>query len=206
MKERFAELKKLPQEPAARVMSGVNYKLEARLDLPASASVQEVLEALAAKDAWVDMLKLLSAALPARESVWWACLAARDIVGPGADDATACLKAAEAWVFKPDDKNRQAVRASLDNVYVDDDTTLCATAAMYAPGDMGPGDLAEFPAPQGAVEACVFGMVIEAVGAAEDFDGHMQHVIDRALDIARGGNGQIEALASTSGETAEEGA
>ncbi|WP_095587981.1 DUF6931 family protein [Actibacterium ureilyticum] len=205
MTERFADLKKIPPEPAARVMSGVNYKLKTRLDLPASATVPEVLTALAEKEAWIDVLKLLSAALPPRECVWWACLAARDIVGEGPENATPCLKAAEAWVFKPDDKNRQAVRASLDNVYVDDDTSLCATAAMYAPGDMGPGDLADFPAPQGAVEACVFGMVIEAVGAADDFDGHMQVVIDRALDIARGGNGQVEALASSPTDKQEEG-
>lgn len=205
MSERFADLKKIPSEPATRVMSGVNYKLETRLELPASASVEDVLVALAEQEAWIDMLKLLAAALPPRECVWWACLAARDIVGEGPDNATPCLKAAEAWVFKPDDKNRQAVRASLDNVYVDDDTSLCATAAMYAPGDMGPGDLAEYPAPLGAVEACAFGMVIEAVGAADDFDAHMQHVIDRALDIARGGNGQLEALASDPSDKQQEG-
>ncbi len=191
--QRFADLKKIPDAPAARMLAEVNAALETQVDAPASASVETVLNKLAAQDAWVDVLRLLSIAMPAREGVWWACIAARDVVGEGEENATHCLKASEAWVFKPDEKNREAARVSLDNVYVDDDTNLVATAVMYAPGNMGPGDMAQYPAPAGAVSSCVFGMNMISLGAAEDFETHMQLLIDRAVDIARGGNGKIEA-------------
>lgn len=190
---RFKDLKKIPQEPAARMLASVNAQLKTPVDAPASAPVAVVLEKLAAQEAWTDILRLLAIALPPREAVWWACIAARDITGEGDEKATHCLQASEAWVFKPDEKNREAARASLDNVYVDDDTNLVATAVLYAPGNMGPGDLAQFPAPAGAVSSCVFGMNMVSLGEAEDFFGHMQLLIDRALDIARGGSGKIEA-------------
>jgi hypothetical protein len=188
---RFAELKKIPQEPAARMLASVNAKLKTPVDVPASASVEAVLEKLAEKNAWVDVLRLLSIAMPPREGVWWACIAARDVVGEGDENATHCLKASEAWVFKPDEKNREAARVSLDNVYVDDDTNLVATAVMYAPGNMGPGDMSKYPAPAGAVSSCVFGMNMISLGEAEDFDTHLQLLIDRALDISRGGSGKV---------------
>lgn len=207
MTNRFSDLKKIPAEPAARIMSRVNFMLDTPLDLPAKAGVPDVLEVLARKEAWIDVIKLLAVALPPREAIWWACMAARDLTGEAAGKATPCLKAAEAWVFKPDDHHREAARAALDNVYVDDSTELCATAAMYAAGNMGPGDLRDQPAPAGVVEACVFGMVMESAGAAADFDAHVQLLIDRGLDIARGGNGQVKPLASSSdGHKAKEGA
>ena len=201
--ERFAGLKKIPDAPAARMLAEVNAALETQVDAPASASVETVLAKLAEQSAWVDVLRLLAIAMPAREGVWWACIAARDVVGEGDENTTHCLKASEAWVFKPDEKNREAARVSLDNVYVDDDTNLVATAVMYAPGNMGPGDMAKYPAPAGAVSSCVFGMNMIALGAAEDFEGHMQLLIDRALDIARGGNGKIEAKAKTESKEEE---
>lgn len=192
MSSRFADLKKVPNQPARRALAMVHAKLSTPIDAPASASVEVVLEELAQKNAWVDVLRLLSIVLPAREAVWWSCIAARDIVGQGEQNATHCLRAAEAWVFKPTSENREAARVSLDNVYIDDDTALCATAALYAPGDMGPGDMANYPAPAGAVSSCAFGMNMISLAAADDFDGQLQLLIDRALDIGRGGNGQVK--------------
>ena len=202
MSERFADLKKIPKEPVARMLARVHVKLATPVSAPVSALIEVVLAELAEKEAWVDVLKLLAIALPPREAVWWACIAARDVVGQGKKDTTPCLKASEAWVFDPTEENREAARVSLDNVYIDDDTELCATAAMYAPGNMGPGDLAEYPAPAGAVSSCAFGMNMVSLSAAADFDAHLQLLIDRALDIARGGNGQL-ADAKAAAEAAE---
>lgn len=190
MSDRFTGLKKIPAEPAARMLAGVHTKLATVIDAPAATPVEEYLGLLADKEAWVDVLRMLSIALPPREAVWWACIAAHDIGDP--KKPTPCVKAAEAWVFDPSDENRETVRASLENVYVDDDTDLVATAAMYAPGNMGPGDLAEIPAPAGAVSSCVFGMNMLSLSHADNFDVQMQLLIDRALDIARGGYGRIE--------------
>jgi hypothetical protein len=188
MSDRFAGLKKVPNEPAARILATKTTKLDTWLDAPASASVEVVLAELAEKKAWVDLLRLLSAALPDREAVWWACLAARDITG---EAATPCLKASEAWVFKPTEANREKVQLALDVADMDDDTVLVATAALYAPGDMGPGDMAEHPAPPVAVSACAFAMNMTTLGVVEDPLLHLQWLIDRGVDIARGGNGKV---------------
>ena len=189
MSERFKDLKKVPKEPAARLLAAKATKLETGLDAPASAPVEVVLAELEEKKAWVDLMRLLSVALPEREAVWWACIAARDIVG---EEATPCLKAAEAWVFEPNDKNRGNVQTALDVADMDDDTALAATAALYAPGNMGPGEMAEHPAPPAAVSACAFGMNMTTLGVVEDPLLHLQWLIDRAVDIARGGNGKVE--------------
>lgn len=203
MSEQFAELRKIPDEPVSRMLARVNATLSVAVDAPASAKTDVVLAKLAEKEAWVDIVRLLAIALPPREAIWWGCLAARDIVGEDAKDVPQCLGTSEAWVFKPNEANREAARASLDNVYVDDDTNLLATAVLYAPGNMGPGDMAKYPAPAGAVSSCVFGMNMVSLGEAEDFNGHMQLLIARAVDIARGGNGRVpppEAPAETATE------
>jgi len=190
--ERFADLTKLPRQPAARLLALANAKLQTPLDSPASAPVEAVLAELEGKGALIDMLRLMSVALPARERVWWACLAARDTLAEGAP-VPPSLKAAEAWVFKPTDENRAAALAALEIAEIEDDTVHCATAVQFADGTLGPGELAEHQGPPGASETCAFAMNLVALGTREaDFDAYCAHLVDRALDIARGGSGRIE--------------
>lgn len=168
-----------------------NTKLATRLKSPVSAEVSDVLAELAKADAYVDMLRMISVALPPRERTWWACLAGRDILGAAPERVPATLVAAENWVRKPTDAARAAVRATLDTVEVDDDTSLCATAAMFADGTLGPGELAHHPAPPGASQAAALAMNLIAISANKgDFAAEANRLIDRALDIARGGNGK----------------
>ena len=189
---RFADLKKVPRQPAARLLALANARLNTPLTAPASAPVETVLAELAEKGAVVDMLRLLSVALPPRERVWWSCLAARDVLGPGAEP-TPPLKAAEAWVFKPGEETREAARAALELAEVDDDTVHCATGVLYCDGTLGPGALAEHAAPPGAAETCAFAMNVIALGSRPDaFPDFGQLLVDRALDIARGGSGRIQ--------------
>lgn len=188
MSDRFQGLKKIPAQPAARLLAVANTKLQTEIESPASASVSAVMDELAAKEALPDMVRLMSVALPPREAVWWACVAARDLVG---DEVTPCLKAAEDWVFSPTDEKRRAVQVALEAAEMDDDTTLVATAALYAPGDLGPGEMAEHPAPPGAVSSCAFGQNLMTLGTAEDPILQLHWLIDRAVDIARGGNGKV---------------
>lgn len=191
MSDRFADLKKIPDQPAVRFLAAANAKLETELAAPASASVTEVLQELAEADAWVDIMRLLSTAMPSRECVWWACLAGRNVMSK--DKGSPCLKAAEAWVFDPTDENREKLQIALENADIDDDAALCATAAFYAPGTMGLGELAEMPAPAGAVSSTCFGMNLLALETLNlTIEEAADHLIDRALDIARGGNGEIK--------------
>ncbi|MCC0046494.1 MAG: hypothetical protein H6904_03780 [Rhodobacteraceae bacterium] len=197
MSERFADLKKIPKEPAARMLAMANAKLKTKLALPVSAPVQTVLEALEAEGATVDILRLFSVALPARERVWWACLAARDYIGEAPENNTPSLAAAEAWVFKPNEENCERARATLDTAEVDDDTVHCANAVVFADGTLGPGELKHHPGPVGASEVSAFAMNIVALGKHADMiEKYGQRLIDRAVDIARGGSGRVAAAAA----------
>ena len=200
MSARFADLKKVPKDPAARMLALANTKLQTRIKSPASAGVSDVLTELATVDAYVDMLRLISVALPPRERTWWACLAGRDVLGPSPEKVPPTLAAAENWVRKPTDAAKAAVRAALDTVEVDDDTALCATAAIFADGTLGPGELAHHAAPPGAAQAAAFGMNLMAIGTGtRDFAAEANRLIDRALDIARGGNGKPAARGAAEG-------
>lgn len=194
MSARFENLKKVPPEPAAKLLANANTKLQTKHGLPASASVASVLAELERQAAKIDMLRLLSVVLPPREATWWACLAARDLVGPDAKQVPQPLAAAERWVFKPNQDNRAVVRHAYETAEPDDDTAYCAMAALYADGTLGPGDLNQLAAPPNGVSAAVFAMNLLAMRAnVERMQAYLDILIDRALDIGRGGNGKVEA-------------
>ena len=194
MTKRFENLKKIPPDPAARMLALANTKLLTPLRAPASASVSVVLEELEEKGAVFDILHMLAVALPEREATWWACMAARDIVGIDVKPVPPPLDAAEKWVFKPTEENRIQVQKALENAEVDDDTVNCAMAALYADGSLGPGELSGHPAPPSAVSTAVFAMNMMSLRAhVKKMEAHGQMLIDRGLDIARGGNGRVDA-------------
>lgn len=194
MSKRFADLRKIPPEPAAKLLANTNTKLSVKPAVPASASVPVVLAELEKMKAPLDILRLLSVALPPREATWWACLAARDLVGAEATQVPPPLAAAESWVFKPNEDNRIRASDAFHHAEQDDDTVYCAMAALYADGSMGLGDMKNFPAPPNGVSCAVFTMNMLSLRAKpEQFAPNMELLIDRGLDIARGGNGKAEA-------------
>ena len=190
MSERFQNLKKIPDQPAARLLAAANVELQTKLSLSVTASVPEVLAELEAAEAPVDLIRLLSVALPPRECVWWACLAGRDLSGP--DGKSPSVTAAEAWVYEPTEERRAQIKAVMDNTGRGDKAAPCAAAAYYAPGNMGPGDMKDYPAPPGVVSACAFALNLKTLALGPDPQTRLNLIIDRALNIARGGNGKVE--------------
>ena len=198
---RFSDLTKVPAVPAAKVLARGNAVLQTPLDAPASASIADVLAELEAKGALIDMLQLLAHALPAREATWWACLSARDTLAEG----TPVLKAAEAWVYQPGVNTRTLAREALDTATNQDETVLCAMAASFADGTLGPGELEDYTAPAGAVGAAAFGMALTALFHDEDkVEAEGQVLLARALDIARGGSGTLAAAPRPTGTPSRE--
>lgn len=190
MSQRFENLKKIPDQPAARLLAANNAKLKTEIKAPANASVPAVLAELDAAGAYVDMIRLLSVSLPPRECVWWSCIAGRDLVGP--DGKSICLATAESWVFEPTDEIRARLQSVLETESSGDKAALCATAAYYAPGDLGLGEMKEIPAPIGIVAVCAFGINLKTLKLGPDTETRFKLIIDRALDIARGGNGKVD--------------
>lgn len=198
MSDRFSDLKKIPNQPAAKLLAYANMQLETKLKAPASASVQTVLEELDEAGAYIDMINVLACCLPPRERIWWGCLAARELVPEG--QKSMALEAAEKWVFQPSDETRDAAREAAELSEPTDDTALAAVAVTMHDGKLGTGSMQEFPAPPGATAKYVVGLNLLAMGEHEEkFEEHGQLVIDRALDIARGGRGDVEAQAKNDG-------
>ena len=194
MSGRFENLVKVPPDPVAKMLSHANVLLKTPLEAPPTADAATVLEELERKGALIDLLRVLAVVLPARERVWWACLAARDYIGPRGPDDPPSLAKSEAWVLDPTEENRDAARITLDHAYVDDDTVNCALAVLYHDGTLGPGDLRQYPAPAGAAETAAFAMNMVALGQLSDkFEEHGRLLVDRALDIAKGGRGLVAA-------------
>jgi hypothetical protein len=193
MTDRFSGMTKTPQMPAARMLADANARLSVKLEAPASAPLDVVLTELEEKGAVIDILRLLGVALPARERVWWSCLAARDYIGEAPDNNTPALAASEEWVFRPTPENRDKAGATIDLAEPDDETVNCAMGVLYSDGTLGSGDLANVPAPLGAAEVVAFAMNVVAMDKhEEDFDTYVQLLIDRGVDIARGGNGKLD--------------
>lgn len=187
----FAGLRKIPDEPAARILARAGAALETPVEAPASAPVAAVLGELSRRGALIDMLRLLAHALPAREATWWACLSARDLVPAGRAGPPETLRAAEAWVLRPGEETRARARAAFEAARNEDDAALCAMAASMADGTLGPGDLDEHPAPPGAVGGAALGLALLALYAREDgVEARGARLLARALDIARGGSGR----------------
>ncbi|MGS4946432.1 DUF6931 family protein [Meridianimarinicoccus sp. RP-17] len=203
MSDRFEGLKKLPRAPALRQLALANLKLDTVLAAPASAPVDAVLAELDASGAYLDMLRVLAAALPVREGIWWACLAGEDIA-PDPKSPPPPLAAAQAWVLKPGDATRDKARQAAELAEPDDDTVLCATAVAMHDGKLGSGDLAAYDAPPGTAAMAILGMNLLSLGSveAEAFEDRKTRLIDRALDIARGGNGRLGTAPAAVGEAA----
>ena len=72
-------------------------------------------------------MAVLAHALPKREAVWWACTSVRRAGAPqpGSPDLEA-LAAAENWVRRPTEENRQAAKLAADKVDTDSPSNWAA--------------------------------------------------------------------------------
>jgi hypothetical protein len=67
----------------------------------------DFLKKLAADGRIADAVSFCAYLLSRREAVWWACGCVRMLSGDLAKEQAAGLLAAEAWVYRPDDEERQ---------------------------------------------------------------------------------------------------
>jgi hypothetical protein len=192
MADRFQGLKKLPDQPVNDILARHRARLKLPDGIDGSAPPARVLAALDAAGRKLELLRLLAHVLPRREATWWACLAGRDIAP--ADAPWPTLTAAEAWVFKPGEATRDALARVLQATDPDDDTTCVALAALHALPD---GALEEASMP-GLTPAMVEMQVMKSLLAVSEPEAQATRqavLIERGLDIARGGNGRVAGAA-----------
>lgn len=75
---------------------------------PTEQSSIDFLKALSSANSLPEAVTFCAYLLPRREAVWWGCACVRTLLDDIASDRAAGLLAAEAWVYEPDDKHREA--------------------------------------------------------------------------------------------------
>ncbi|MEM9048519.1 MAG: hypothetical protein AAGC92_07335 [Pseudomonadota bacterium] len=190
MTQRFEDLKKIPQKAAGEFLAASDAALDDAGGIALNRSVGDVLADLDARGNLTDQIRLLARSLPKREAVWWACLAGRDLQPDGA--AWATLKVAEDWVYKPGPETRQRCFDVVNDADPDEESDLCARAAYFAEPEEE-----EIWVQPGFTPMMAELMNIKSMldVPAEAMEVWARHLIDRGLDIARGGNGAVAAPA-----------
>src|SRR5271169_4145798 len=82
---------------------------EGRAVIEPDLSAGAFIDRLCTEGLWIDAVRFLAHALPKREAVWWACLAARAALGDAPPEMLRqAVETAEAWVYRPNEDNRRA--------------------------------------------------------------------------------------------------
>ncbi len=183
----FTGLVKIKTRSAGEVVRLGKVKFPFRPETKPDDPVANLIEELVAQNLLMDALKILALALPPREGVWWGCLAARDMLEP--DQKTKALTAAEAWVFKPSQESKKALKSfALES---DGPDTMMCEAGFNVPL---PDDTAAPAGPPHLPGLLVFSAQLHSFYAPdypEEISRQGQLLLGRGLNIAKGGNGHI---------------
>jgi Family of unknown function (DUF6931) len=125
--------------------------------------------------------------------VWWACLAARAVLIPGAATPEAAIEAAEAWVYHPDEDHRRVAMAAVSAVANDSPARWAATAAAWTGGSLAPPESPAVPPGETLTAQAAAGAVLLSAVQSEPERAPERHrrAIAQGLDIARGGSGRL---------------
>ena len=143
-----------------------------------------------------DAVKLFAHALPKREAVWWACLAARSLPETTATpELEAAIDAAEAWVYKPSEENRRAALDKATASGLKQPASWAAMAAAWSGGSLAPPNAPVVPPAEHLTGLAVVGVVLLAAVANEPAKRpeKLKAFLAQAIDIGNGGNGRNKA-------------
>lgn len=98
------------------------------------------LKALSSAGKLPEAVTICAYLLPRREAVWWACGSVRMLAAEIVRDGAAGLRAAETWVYQPDDNHRQQAFEIGNNGDSNDPVTWLALAAGWSGGGQVMGD------------------------------------------------------------------
>lgn len=143
---------------------------------------------------WQDAVMVASCTLPPREAVWWACVCARKMESIASDeDEMAALKAAELWVYKPNEKNQLHAFECFQRGKNRSAGSLTAGAATFNASKLPLADGNEAEMDESVFTNLVAGAVITAAGDAptDRIYRQFERFMESATDIANGGDGRI---------------
>jgi hypothetical protein len=147
-----------------------------------------------------EAVRVMAAALPPREGVWWAWVSARHAAQLGAarPEVTDALAAVERWVAHPDEEHRRAAWAASERVGLESPAGCAAAAAFFTGGSVAPPDVSPVPPPPGVHGTLIAAAVaLSAAAAPETFDALLGAYVAQGVEIVKrlGGWDQSVALA-----------
>ena len=185
-------LRKVAAAGAAEVAARFEASDEGAALLKGGMRPAEYLGSLIGAELWTDAIRFLAYALPGREGVWWACLAARASLPPDAPPGHAeTIAAAEEWVFHPSDETRRASFAAAEKIGFKSPAAFAALAAFWSGGSLAPAGMPEVPPDPNLCPVAVSSAVLLAAVLQEPHKaaGKYRSFMASGLDIANGGNG-----------------
>lgn len=152
------------------------------------------IQALTQAEKWPEAVKVMARALPAREAVWWACVCTRQMESDANQEETEALEAAEQWVYKPNEDNREKAFRIMQDSNSDSAASLCASAAVVSAGNL-PIEKDQHV----EIDKQVFPTIIESIILVSASEKSGMELLDRlrlslisGKDIACGGNGRVD--------------
>ena len=190
----FGALKKITATAANDIARQAKLSAAAET-LPACAATPAVyLGALVEAGLAADAVRFLAFALPRREAVWWACLAARDLLAvDNRPEIADCLCAPAAWVYRPDEEKRRQTLPLAEAVGFETPAGCAALAAYWSGGSIAQPDLPAVPPDPALTPTMASAAVLLAAALPDPLEAPAKQrlAVARAVDIANGGNGRL---------------
>jgi hypothetical protein len=161
-----------------------------------------LVQALAGNGKSVEALRVIAAALPPREGVWWAWVSARhasQLAGanrPTSPAVAAALAAVEQWISNPDEDARRAAWTAGERAGLDTPVGCTAAAVFLTSGSVAPPDVPPVPPPAG-VDRLLVGNAV-ALAAASDpvhFEALAGAYLAQGLEVVKQLGGWDKAVA-----------
>jgi len=161
-----------------------------------------LVQALAGNGKSVEALRVIAAALPPREGVWWAWVSARhasQLAGanrPTPPAVAAALTAVEQWISNPDEDARRAAWTAGERAGLDTPVGCTAAAVFLTSGSVAPPDVPPVPPPAG-VDRLLVGNAV-ALAAASDpvhFEALAGAYLAQGLEVVKQLGGWDKAVA-----------
>ena len=157
-------------------------------------SCRDFLSTMLQQKDFADAIHFMACGLPKRESIWWSCVCTRVLCSDtlSAKEQSA-LEAVETWVKRPNEDYRYATEFLNEDLKYQSPVGWSAQAVFWS-GDnivardkpkVAPSDYLFANAVHGAIQLAV-------VQQPKQLEQRYKECIKRGIDIANGGNGQVQ--------------
>ncbi len=188
------ELKKITAATAIEVCALFELEEEGESLLTAEQTPTQFLQTLIENECFIDAAHFMACALPKREAVWLACLAAHTTLDEKSTlPIQNAIQTAEAWVKQPTQENCQPNQAAAEAAGFDTAAGLAAAAAFWSGESLTSPEMPPVPPPAELTGTAVWGAITLAALTVEPekADEKYQFFTKQAIDIANGGSGKL---------------